>query len=87
MNKRFPEDLKQAAIDAVLQGETQTSVAKRYGVSPKTVSHWCIEYKANAPVEQISQDEQIAVLKKRLRQAEEEVAFLKKAAAYFAKHQ
>ena len=41
MSKSFDPQLKQAVINAVRGGMTQTEAGRLYGVSPKTISTWC----------------------------------------------
>ena len=85
MQRRFSEEFKKSAIARVQNGETQLSVAKSLGISDKTLSRWFVKAKTQMPEGEISLSEENARLRKALKEREAEIAFLKKAAAYFAK--
>lgn len=83
MHKRFSEEFKKSAIIRVQNGESQLSVANR--ISYKTLNGWIIQAKGQMPSENVSLSEENARLRKALKEREAEIAFLKKAAPYFAK--
>ncbi len=85
MQRRFSEEFKKSAIARIQSGETQLSVAKSLGISNKTLNRWFVKAKAQMPEGAISLSEENARLRKALKEREAEIAFLKKAAAYFAK--
>lgn len=86
MHKRFSEEFKKSAIIRVQNGESQLSVANSLGISYKTLNRWIIQAKGQMPSENVvSLSEENARLRKTLKEREAEIAFLKKAAAYFAK--
>lgn len=86
MHKRFSEEFKKSAIIRVQNGESQLSVANSLGISYKTLNRWIIQAKGQMPSENVvSLSEENARLRKALKEREAEIAFLKKAAAYFAK--
>lgn len=85
MQRRFSEEFKKSAVARVQNGESQISVAKSLGISYKTLNRWFINAKAQMPEGAISLSEENARLRKALKEREAEIAFLKKAAAYFAK--
>jgi transposase-like protein len=66
-------------------------VARELGMSDKTLSGWVSDYRrknANKPIpESMPDQDRIRELERRNRELEMEVAFLKKAASYFAKEQ
>lgn len=86
MHKRFSEEFKKSAIIRVQNEESQLSVANSLGISYKTLNRWIIQAKGQMPSENVvSLSEENARLRKALKEREAEIAFLKKAAAYFAK--
>ena len=85
MHRRFSEEFKKSAITRVQNGESQLSVAKSLGISHKTLNRWFVKAKEQMPEGAISLSEENARLRKALKEREAEIAFLKKAAAYFAK--
>ena len=85
MQKRFSEEFKKSAIARVQNGESQLAVAKTLGIRPKTLNRWFVKAKDQMPASTVSLAEENARLRKALKEREAEIAFLKKAAAYFAK--
>lgn len=85
MQRRFSEEFKRAAVARVQNGESQLSVARHLGISSKTLNRWCVTARRAMPAEELSAMDEIARLRKLLRQREAEIDFKKKAAAYFAK--
>ncbi|HIU73714.1 MAG TPA: transposase [Candidatus Aphodousia faecipullorum] len=83
--KQFSQEFKNSVIERIRNGETQMGVAKSLGISSKTVNSWWMKAKEELPQEQLSAEQEIARLKKLLREREAEIDFLKKATAYFAK--
>jgi len=84
MNKKYPEEFKQEAVRQVLEkGFSVPSVAKRLGISDKSLYYWV--NKTRKTPEQRSESEEIRRLKAELKRVTEERDILKKAAAFFAK--
>ncbi len=87
----YSDEFKDEAVRQVLEGECSArEVAKRLGVSDKSVYTWLRERsgqsregKKTETVEGLK--DQISQLKAELRRTKEERDILKKAAAYFAK--
>ena len=75
--KQFSQEFKNTVIERIRNGETQTGVAKSLGISSKTVNSWWMKAKNELPQEQLSADQEIARLKKLLREREAEIDFLK----------
>lgn len=90
--KLYTPEFKEQAVKRVIEGSEQISkVARELGVNDKTLGGWVSAYRRkNAgrplPVDMPEQD-RVRELERRNRELEAEVAFLKKAAAYFAKEQ
>lgn len=83
--KRYSDEFKASVVQRILNGETQSHIAREFGLSTKTVSGWYRATKADLSDDQVDEITQIQQLQKELRQAKAEIEFLKKAAAYFAK--
>lgn len=90
--KRYSLEFKeQAARQVVDKSLPIAQVARELGVNDTTLGFWVKAYRkklAGQPIpEGMPDDERIRELERRNRELEMEVAFLRKAAAYFAKEQ
>jgi transposase len=90
--KFYTPEFKEQAVKRVIEGpETMAQVARKLGVNDKTLGGWVSVYRrknAGRPLpDDMPEQDQIRELERRNRELEAEVAFLKKAAAYFAKEQ
>lgn len=90
--KHYTPEFKEQAVKRVIDGpETIRKVARELDVNDKTLAGWVAAYRRNnadKPLpEGMPTDERTKALEKRVRDLEAENAFLKKAAAYFAKEQ
>jgi transposase len=89
---KFTEEEKLAAVRLVTEGgRSALSVANEYGIHENTVWKWKRQYEINpegAFVKVVSVDSNAEAerLKRRVRELENEVEFLKKVSAYFAKN-
>ena len=85
--RRYTAEFKEQAVKRVLSGHAVTAVAGELGVSDSLIHNWLARHRqqAGAGAVQAEQAAEIARLKRLLAQREEEVAMLKKAAAYVAK--
>jgi len=89
---KFTEEEKLAAVRMVTEGgRTVLSVANEYGIHENTIWKWKRQYEINpegAFVKVVSVDSNVETerLRRRVKELENEVEFLKKAAAYFAKN-
>jgi transposase-like protein len=88
--KRYtPEFKEQAARKVVDNSLPIAQVARELGVNDTTLGFWVKEYRkerAGRPLpEEMPDHERVRELERRNRELEMEVAFLRKAAAYFAK--
>ena len=85
--KRYTEEFKIEAVKQVNdRGYSIAEVAKRLGITTKSLYTWVARYGDKTPQQKQRDDEQaeIAKLKSELRRVTEERDILKKAAAYFA---
>lgn len=89
---KYTPELKEQAVKEVVDGKKSVSqVARELGINPKTLGPWVTQYRkklAGEPIpSDLPEDERIKEYERRIRELEQENAFLKKAAAYFAKEQ
>ena len=75
---KFSPEFRQTVIERVRSGEPQTEVAKSLGISSKTVHGWWSAAKQDLPTQELTDTEEIARLRRLLREREAEIAFLKK---------
>ena len=88
---KFTREEKIAAVTLVAAGRTPRSVANEYGVHENTIYKWKMQLEMDPESAFTEQAEQAGVdevsrLKRRVKELELELEFLKKAAAYFAKN-
>ena len=83
--KRFAPEFIAAIVKEVDDGYSQSEVARKYGLSSKTVNRWYLNHKKTLDQKTLSANQEIAQLKRELRRYQEENEFLKKASAYFAR--
>ena len=84
---RYPEELKIEAVKQVTdRGYKIGEVAKRLGVTPKSMHDWIKKYGDTGSQHQtiIGQQDELRQLKAQLRRVTEERDILKEAAVYFA---
>jgi len=82
-NLREPHEFKQEAVRQVIEkGHSVPDVAKRLGISDKSLYYWVS--KAKVPASQSAEQEEIRKLKVELKRVTEERNILKEAAVYFA---
>ncbi|CAN5908605.1 transposase [soil metagenome] len=88
--QKFKPEFREQAARLVIDGDKPVAqVARDIGVGETTLGHWVRKYRethADAePALQLSERARLRELERRNRELEMENAFLKKAAAYFAK--
>jgi len=89
-NKRYTEEFRQEAVKQVTErGHKVADVADRLGVSTYSLYDWIRKYGPSSSEYQSERDQQAEIkrLQRELKRVTEERDILKKAAAYFAKHQ
>jgi transposase len=89
--KQYTKEFKEGAVRLVTeQKRSMSDVAKSLDVTAWTISRWIKEAKGEEAFRgngnRTAEEQEIAELKRQIRQLEEERAILKKAAAYFARH-
>ena len=86
-SKRYPEEFKIEAVRQVVdRGYSVSDVAKRLGISSKSLRDWIKRFGDTGSQHQtiVSQQDELRKLKAELRRVTEERDILKEAAAYFA---
>lgn len=89
--KYSPEFREQAAKMVIDTSRSVAEVAREHGISETTLGNWVRDYRKKhadeEPPLELSERARLAELERRTRELEMENAFLKKAAAYFAREQ
>ena len=90
MANRYTDEYRREAVDYVLNsGKTIVECAKDLGLNDKTLSGWVSNFKKEGRTGSgmTAGEKELAEANRRIRELERENAFLKKAAAFFAKSQ
>ena len=91
MSIRYSEDLKKEVVKAYMAGDKSTIlIAADYNIAKSTVSQWVNQYKeewlyTTSTSPESNEAKEIRRLNQLLNEKDKEIAFLKKAAAFFAK--
>lgn len=96
-NQSYTEEFRREAVKrSEKPGATQASVAKELGISPQQIANWKRQFNRLSEKQFNSMDgvdyskkesEEMRKLRRENKRLEEELAFVKKAAAYFANNQ
>jgi transposase-like protein len=91
-HQKFTPEFREEVAKLVVDGQRSiSSVAREYGLSDTTVGNWVRKYRAehaeDEPPLELSERARLRELERENREMAMELAFLKKAAAYFAKEQ
>jgi transposase len=86
----FSPEFRAEAVRLVVETSRPIAqVAKELGINPGTLGNWVSSYRrehaSEEPALGVSERAELAELRRRTRELEQENLFLKKAAAYFAK--
>lgn len=89
---KFTPEFREEIAKLVVEGQRPIAeVAREYSLNETTVGNWVKKYREVHPVDEphleLSDRARLRELERRNRELEMELAFLKKAAAYFAKEQ
>jgi transposase len=83
MSKRYPDEFKQEAVRQVVdKGDSVSDVAKRIGISDKSLYYWVSQ--AKVPASQSAEQTEIRQLKSEVKRLTKERNILKEASVYFA---
>jgi transposase-like protein len=88
--QKFNPEFREQAAKLVVEGQQSTAeVAREYGIGETTLGNWVKKYRLDhageEPPLELPERAELAKLRRRVREQEMELAFLKKAAAYFAR--
>ena len=90
--QKYTPEFREQAARLVVEGQRPIAeVAREYGLGETTLGNWVKTYRekheTDEPPMELSERAELQELRRRVREQEMELAFLKKAAAYFAKEQ
>lgn len=90
--RRFTAEYKAEAVRLVLDsGRSVSDVAKSLGINETTLGNWVKKAKEGGEAEErplsVSERAELVELRKKYAQAQMDIAFLKKAASFFASEQ
>lgn len=88
MAKQYNLDFKKMAVELIKDGASTIKTAEDLNVPLKTLENWITAYNKNPNIfdpDYISPQEQIKRLEKKIKEQQETIEILKKAAAFFAK--
>ena len=91
MSVRYNENFKKEVVKAYMAGNKSTvQIAAEYNIAKSTVSQWVNQYKEEClyttnTTPESNEAREIRRLNQLLNEKDKEIAFLKKAAAFFAK--
>ena len=91
MSVRYNEDFKKEVVRTYMAGNKSTvQIAADYNIAKSSVSKWVNEYKeeclyTTSTTSESNEAKEIRRLNQLLNEKDKEIAFLKKAAAFFAK--
>jgi transposase len=88
--QKFNPEFREQVAKLVVEGQRSTAeVAREYGIGETTLGNWVKKYRLDhageEPPLELPERAELAELRRRVREQEMELAFLKKAAAYFAR--
>jgi transposase len=88
--QKFSPEFREQAAKLVVEGQRSTAeVAREYGIGETTLGNWVKKYRLDhageEPPLELPERAELHELRRRVREQEMELAFLKKAAAYFAR--
>lgn len=90
MSVHYSEDFKKEVVRAYMAGNKSTvQIAADYNIAKSTVSQWVNKYKEECPytttTSESNEAKEIRRLNRLINEKDKEIAFLKKATAFFAK--
>ena len=89
-NRKYTTEFKLDAVRLALSSESsQAQVARDLGIKEPSLYNWISQYRGDVleSPNTLSPEQELTALKKEVVQLKQERELLKKAAAYFAKHQ
>jgi transposase len=89
-NKKYSKQFKLDAVQLAISSDKSTaSIAKELGINPNALYNWVSKYRSEllASDIELTPEQELKQLRKEVAELRQEKEILKKAAAYFAKHQ
>ncbi len=89
-NRKYTKEFKLDAVRLALSSEqSQAQVARDLGINEPSLYNWISQYRGEILEDEhtLPPEKELAALKKEVVQLKQEREILKKAAAYFARHQ
>ena len=83
--RTFSEDLKEAVLLKIKSGRTVASVSEEYGISEQTIYKWKRQLKPKEEHTKAELEAKVAHLTRENQLLKEDLAFMEKATAWFAK--
>ncbi len=85
-HKRYDEDYKKSIVKLIENGKSISEIEREYGISRKNLYNWKYKYgKITTSTGEITSNDEIIKMKKKLQELEMENEILKKAVAIFTK--
>lgn len=90
--QKYTPEFREQVAKLVVEGQRPIAeVAREYSLGETTLGNWVksyrVEHAGEEPPLELSERAELTELRRRVREQEMELAFLKKAAAYFAREQ
>ena len=90
--QKYSPEFREEVAKLVVEGQRPIAeVAREYGLGETTLGNWCRKYRekhaGEEPPLELSERARLKELERRVREQDMELAFLKKAATYFAREQ
>ena len=83
---KFDDEYKRTIVQLYENGKTISELEREYGVGHSTITNWINKYqKITTPSGKVTTNDEVAKLKKELKQFQLENEILKKAGAIFSK--
>lgn len=84
--KKYDEEYKKSIVKLIENGKPISEIEREYGISRKNIYNWKYKYeKITTSTGEITNNDEIMKLKKKLQELEMENEILKKAVAIFTK--
>lgn len=84
--KSYDEEYKKTIVNLYESGKGISELSREYGVGKSTIDSWIKKYKTiTTSTGEVTNNDEIIKLKKKLYEKEQEVEILKKAVAIFSK--
>ncbi len=85
-HKRYDEDYKKSIVKLIENGKSISEIEREYGISRKNLYNWKYKYgKITTSTGEMTSNDEIIKMKKKLQELEMENEILKKAVAIFTK--